>query len=152
VVIAGDGPLMSEMRSRVDASAWARGHVRLLGIVADTPAFLAAIDVLVLTSDTEGLPNAVIEAMAAGVPCIATRVSDVPDLVTDNGFVVAPGDVEGLAGALGRMRRMEAEERRELGRRGALRAEAEFDLPAAAARFWNAHDEALRARSSTGPA
>ena len=151
VAIAGDGPLMPEIRARIEADAWADDHVRLLGIIADTPAFLAAIDVLVLTSDTEGLPNAIIEAMAAGVPCIATRVSDVPDLVTDNGFVVDAGDVQGLADALGRMRRMDPEERRELGRRGALRAEAEFDLQTAASRFWDAHDEVMRVRRRADP-
>lgn len=143
IVFAGDGVLMSEIRDRVERTPWLREHVRLLGLVSDTPAFLAAIDVLVLTSDTEGLPNAVIEAMAAGVPCIATRVSDVPDLVSDNGFVVEPGDAPAMAEALRRVQRMPENELRALGRNGRVRAEATFELGRAAQRFHAVHDELL---------
>jgi len=143
IVFAGDGVLMDELRARVERTPWLREHVRLLGLVADTPAFLAAIDVLVLTSDTEGLPNAVIEAMAAGVPCIATRVSDVPHLVTDNGFIVEPGDARAVAEALRSVVRMSSGERRRLGRNGRIRAEATFELGLAAERFQAVHEELL---------
>lgn len=146
VVFAGDGPSAEGMRARIEADAWMRDHVRLLGVVTDSAAFLAALDYLVLTSDTEGLPNAILEAMAAGVPCLATRVSDVPELVTDNGWVVERGDAAGLAEAVGRMQRTPAAERRAMGERGRARALAEFDLAAAAQRFWGAHDALLSAR------
>ena len=144
IAIAGDGELMEPLRARVASDPWLRAHVRLLGVVADTPDFLAAIDVLVLTSDTEGLPNAVIEAMAAGVPCIATRVSDVPDLVSDNGFVIDPGDASALASALERVVRLDRSARAELGRNGRARAEADFDLTRAAERFEAQHQQLLR--------
>src|SRR5690606_36275810 len=123
-------------------------RILFLGVRSDTPGFLAAIDVLVLTSDTGGLPNAVIEAMAAGRPVIATRVSDVPRLVTDNGYVVEPRDAAGLADALGRMRRLDSAERRCMGSAGRRRAEADYGLPVAAERFWRAHDRVLAGRAA----
>lgn len=146
VVYAGDGALRAELEERVRRSPWAAEHVRFLGVRSDVPAFLAAIDVLVLTSDTEGLPNAVIEAMAAGRPVIATRVSDVPRLVTDNGYLVEPRDAAGLADALTRMLRLAPAERACLGAAGRARVERAFDLPVAAERFWQAHDQALAGR------
>ena len=152
VLFAGDGPLREGLRARVDADPWAREHVRFLGVVPDAAGFLAALDYLVLTSDTEGLPNAILEAMAAGVPCLATRVSDVPELVTDNGQVVEPGDAGGLADAIRTMQRMSADERRALGARGHARAKRDFELGVAAGRFWSAHDELLAARSALGRA
>lgn len=143
VAFAGDGVLMPGLRERVEADPWLRGHVRLLGLVQDTPGFLASIDFLVLTSDTEGLPNAIVEAMAAGVPCIATRVSDVPDLIDDPELVVEPGDAQGLGTAIRKLRHMPRSELRALGQRGRERAVREFGLELAATRFWAAHDEVL---------
>ncbi len=148
VVFAGEGILMEELSTRLAADPWLRGHVRLLGLVVDTPSFLASIDYLVLTSDTEGLPNVIVEAMAAAVPCIATRVSDVPSLVTDNGFLVDAGDVRGLAAALATMNELTSPERRSLGHHGRTRAEREFGLDTAAERFWAAHHELLERRRS----
>lgn len=143
VVFAGDGVLMDELKERARRSRWGADRILFLGVRSDIPGFLAAIDVLVLTSDTEGLPNAVIEAMAAGRPVIATSVSDVPQLVTDNGYVVEPRDAAGLAEALGRMLRLPPAERACMGVAGRRRAEAEFGLPVAAERFWRAHDRVL---------
>lgn len=152
VLFAGDGPLREGLHARVDADVWARDHVRFLGVVADAAGFLPALDYLVLTSDTEGLPNAILEAMAAGVPCLATRVSDVPELVTDNGQIVEPGDAEGLAAAIRTMQRTPAVERRALGAYGHARAQRDFDLAVGAERFWSAHDELLAARPVRGRA
>lgn len=143
VVFAGDGDLMPVLRARVQADPWLREHVQFMGLVIDTPGFLASIDYLVLPSDTEGLPNVIVEAMAVGVPCIATRVSDVPDLVTDNGFLVDPGDAVGLAEAMRSMHRLRAEERKALGLRGRERANEEFGLDRAAELFWASHLELL---------
>lgn len=139
LAMAGDGPLMPLLQERVRAEPWLSERCRLVGVVGDTPAFLAGVDMLVLTSDTEGLPNAILEAMAMGVPCIATRVSDVPELVADAGEVVETGDVGGLAAAIRRMVRRSPRERKEMGRRGRDRARAEYGLASAADRFWQAH-------------
>ncbi len=139
VVFAGDGALKGELQELAARNRWS-DRVHFAGLISDTAEFLAAIDIMALTSDTEGLPNAVIEAMAAAKPLVATRVSDVPDLVTDNGFVVEPRDAGGLADALARVARMPSEERRRLGAAGRVRAEALYGLEASATRFWEAHE------------
>jgi len=146
VAVAGEGVLMGSLQERVRSHPWLREHVRLLGLVVDTPDFFRSIDYLVLPSDTEGLPNVIVEAMASGVPCIATRVSDVPDLVSDNGFLVDPGDAAGLAAAMARMQRLPRNERRDLGLRGRVRAHEHFGLEQAAEHFWSAHLELLQYR------
>jgi glycosyltransferase involved in cell wall biosynthesis len=143
VVVAGDGELMGDMRRRVDADPWLRARCRLLGVVADVPGFLAGIDYLVLPSDTEGLPNAIIEAMAIGRPCVATRVSDVPYLLGDDTYLVEPGDVRGLADAMSRMTSLSVAERTALGRVLRARVLDEFGMDEAAAAFWREHDDLL---------
>jgi glycosyltransferase involved in cell wall biosynthesis len=151
IAVAGDGPLRPELQARVEGDAWLRRHVRLLGTVEDAPGFLAAIDVLALCSDTEGLPNAVIEAMAAGRPCVATRVSDVPELVGEDGLLVPRGDAAELGEALAEMRRLGPSARREMGARARERARARFALDVAAERFWAEHDGLVPSEPGRAP-
>lgn len=103
LLLAGDGPLAGELQT-LAAELRLTAQVRFLGIVthAELPDLLAASDAVVLPSYWEGLPVALIEALAAGKPIIATRVGGNPQLVVDgeNGWLVAPGDVPGLAAAL----------------------------------------------------
>ena len=99
LLVAGDGderPALEALAANV-----ADGRVRFLGQVADAPALLAAGDVLLLTSDSEGLPGVLIEAGLTGLPVVATDVGYVRDIVEDGvtGFVVMPGDVTGVARA-----------------------------------------------------
>ncbi|MEJ2289941.1 MAG: glycosyltransferase [Deinococcales bacterium] len=132
VVLAGDGELMPALRRRVEGDPWLRERCRLLGVVADAPSFLRSVDFLVLSSDTEGLPNAVLEAMAMARPCVATRR-----------WLVEPGDAEGLATAIARMSALPPEERGAMGSALQARARAEFSIDRAAAAFWRAHHELL---------
>ena len=96
-----------------------------------------------LSSRFEGLPIALLEAMAAGRPCVATTVGGVPEVVTsgEDGVLVPPGDPDALAGVLTQLLTNPAR-REELGRRAARRA-ADFDLAAAVRRIENVYDEAL---------
>jgi glycosyltransferase involved in cell wall biosynthesis len=79
--------------------------VSFLGFVSDAPRFLASVDVFALPSLFEGLGVAVLEAMAAGKPVVASAVGGIPELVQDQttGILVPPGDCEALAGALSRL-------------------------------------------------
>lgn len=81
------------------------GRVVLAGFRRDVPELLQRMRIVCLTSHTEGTPNVVLEAMAAGRPVVATRVGGVPELITDgvNGLLVEPGDAEGLARAIVRL-------------------------------------------------
>ena len=97
LVIAGDGQLLPELRERV-ASLGVTEHVHLLGARRDVPDILNAFDTFVLSSDTEGLPLVIPEAMATGLPVISTRVGGVPSVLDEGqtGFLVAPGDAQAL--------------------------------------------------------
>jgi glycosyltransferase involved in cell wall biosynthesis len=76
--------------------------VHFAGSKRDLRPWLAAMDIFVLPSLWEGLPNAVLEAMAAGVPIVATNVDGVPEIVNDNstGILCAPGDSQALFSAV----------------------------------------------------
>jgi glycosyltransferase involved in cell wall biosynthesis len=100
----GRGPLEAELA----AAAHARGldeHFVFLGTRTDTARLMAGADVLVLPSHQEGLPVALMEAMSAGLPVVATIVGGVPDVVTDDveGLLVPPGRPDALADAVGRV-------------------------------------------------
>jgi len=91
-------------------------HVRLLGRRDDVARLLCAADVAALSSaGMEGFPNAIGEAMSCGVPCVATRVGDVPQLIGASGDVVSPSDPGTLGAALIRMISLAPAERRALG-------------------------------------
>jgi len=95
----------------------AAGHevLTLLGERRDVARLLRGSDLLVLSSRTEGLPNAVLEAMATGVPCVVTDVGACREVVGATGMVVASGDVDGLVEAIVELARAGAQQRRELG-------------------------------------
>lgn len=147
LVLAGDGPEMAAVQARVAANPWLRENVELLGACDDVPAFLAEIDYLILSSEVEGAPNAVIEAMAMGKPVVATRVSDVPSIVKGAGFLAEPGDVASLAGAIAQMQALTPAAREELGRQGRLTVESNYDMKVVAERFWEAHRHLLTRRA-----
>jgi glycosyltransferase involved in cell wall biosynthesis len=97
-VMVGEGSL----RSRAEALARRLGvgeKIIFCGWWDDVPALLAASRVSVMSSRHEGLPRAVVESLAAGVPVVATAVDGTPEVVRDgvNGFLVEAGDVDGLA-------------------------------------------------------
>ena len=97
-VAVGQGPLEDEVRRR-HAELDLGARFRLLGYREDVPRVLAACDVFVLASLHEGFPVAVMEALAAGVPLVATSVGGVPDAVIDgvHGFTVPPSRPDLLA-------------------------------------------------------
>jgi glycosyltransferase involved in cell wall biosynthesis len=110
LVLVGDGPLLDEVRAQVDAAGIA-DRVHFLRTRRDVPALLAASDSFVLPSLWEGLPLALVEAMAGDLPVIATRVSGTEQVMVDGrtGWVVPPGDASALADA---MRELLADDRR----------------------------------------
>jgi glycosyltransferase involved in cell wall biosynthesis len=101
LVLVGDGPDRAEVERSV-AGAGLAGRVHLLGLRMDVPEILPAFDVFALASRWEGLPRVFPQAMAAGLPIVATRVDGAPDAITpgDNGWLVDVADAEGLAGRL----------------------------------------------------
>lgn len=96
LILVGDGELRNAMEKKTEDLNISEA-VAFSGNVSDVERYLAAADVFVLSSDYEGLPLSVLEAMAAGLPVISTKVGGVADIVTDNGILVKPGDREELA-------------------------------------------------------
>jgi glycosyltransferase involved in cell wall biosynthesis len=100
LLIAGDGKLRAELTAQITELKLDR-HVKLLGIRNDVPRLLAASDIYVNSSHWEGLPVSVLEAMAAGLPVVATNVGDTPRVVVDGtGMIVPPKQPELVASTL----------------------------------------------------
>ena len=136
-LIVGHGPDRSEVEAEIQRLGL-DDRVQLAGERSDVPELLAASDVFVLSSRSEGLPVSVLEAMAAELPIVASRVGGLAELFVDGetGILVSPGDAAALARALGRLVE-DSELRRRLGAAGRARAESSFDLSA----FRRAHLE-----------
>lgn len=141
LVMVGDGPDREDLLQRIAASPRLSPRVQWLGRRSDVPGLLETADLLVLPSVWEGMPNVVLEAMAARRAVVATRVEGSEDLILPGrtGWLVPPRDAEALAGALldaasdpGRLR--------EFGAVGRARVEAEYSLSAtivAYERLWS---------------
>jgi starch synthase (maltosyl-transferring) len=143
-LVVGEGGLRGALVARA-AALGIGGRVRFTGLRHDVPALLGAVDVLVLASRFEGMPNAVIEAMATGAVVVATDVGGVRELVLpgETGAIVAPGDGGAIAretlallGDRGRAERTAAAARR--------RVETELTIEAMVARTERVYDNLLR--------
>ena len=99
--IVGDGPLRLDLERQATSLGLSK-IVTFQGSVSDATEAILESDVLLLTSDHEGCPNAAIEAMASGLPVVSTSVGGLPELVIDGvtGFSAAPSDSETLAKSL----------------------------------------------------
>jgi glycosyltransferase involved in cell wall biosynthesis len=100
-LIAGSGPRASQIAARA-AARGVSDRFHFLGECSDIPQLLAESDIFALPSRSEGLPNAVMEAMAAGLPVVATRVGGIPELIASGvtGTIVPPGDSRAMASAV----------------------------------------------------
>ena len=93
VLIVGEGPLESKLKQEVQTLGLS-GKIHFAGVQPNIPEILNALDVFVLPSRSEGMPNAVLEAMACGIPVIATAVGGTPEVVEDgkSGILIASED------------------------------------------------------------
>jgi sugar transferase (PEP-CTERM/EpsH1 system associated) len=128
LLIAGDGQLKASLEDQA-ASLGIAAAVDLLGSRQDLPDLLAAADIFVLSSDSEGMSNTIIEAMAAGRPVLATDVGGNPELVVPNetGLLVEAGKPAALAQGIKALA-ADAAAREAMGAAGRRRAEREFSL------------------------
>ncbi len=128
LVLVGDG----ELRPAIEREIESRGIgdcVHMAGKRTDISALLAGADIFVLPSKREGFPVSVLEAMASGLPVIATKVGGIPEVIKDgeNGLLVPPGDPVGLSKAIARLVSNPAFGA-ELGARARKTVEEEFSL------------------------
>lgn len=136
-VVAGrDDGCLESLQEQVELSGLEPGVVRFIGPVPDARELMCAADVFVLSSDYEGMPNVVLEAMVAGVPCVCTEVNGVSDLIEQgvNGFIT-----DHRADALAEKIQLLASDRmlrQEMGARAMERVDSSFDPKIVAARLW----------------
>lgn len=123
--IVGSGRLEPELRRR-SRELGIESRIRWHGVVADAWQYFRAFDAYCLSSHTEGTPMALLEAMAAGVPVVATRVGGIPDVVSESEAILVPdGDHVALARALDHATREDQTSRTAAASR---RLEAEFSV------------------------
>jgi L-malate glycosyltransferase len=143
LVLVGDGP-ERERIERCIADSGLGDSVRLLGTRRDVARFTAVADMFLLTSISEGIPLTLIEAMAAGLPVVATRVGGVPEVVQDGvtGLLAEPGDDGTLAEHMLHLFRHPSVGE-EMGRRGRDRGQELFSENAMVANYERLYKEML---------
>jgi glycosyltransferase involved in cell wall biosynthesis len=134
-VLFGEGPCRPKLARQINSLGLA-GTFILSGFRGDLDRFMPFFDLLVLPSYSEGLPNVVLEAFAAGVPVVATRAGGTPEIVEEgvSGHLVRPGDAAGLADRI--LTAMASEDRlRDMGLMGRQRILEGFTFRTQAARY-----------------
>jgi glycosyltransferase involved in cell wall biosynthesis len=142
---AHDEEYAAKLRGYIDHMGLTE-NVRFMGWCADMPQVLSALDLFVLPSSNEGLPRSILEAMAAGVPVVATNVGGNAELVATErtGLLVPPRDPDALAAAIEQLLRA-PDLAREMGRAGRLTVEQHFSVRAAALGVERVFDQLLPA-------
>jgi glycosyltransferase involved in cell wall biosynthesis len=150
-LIVGEGPDRATLEREL-RQLGLEAHVRLAGERHDVPDLLAAADIFVLPSVSEGLPVSVLEAMAAELPVVASRVGGLPELVKDGetGLLVEPRAADELAAALGRLV-ADRGLRRRLGAAGRAYLHSDFDPEAFARAHVDLYANELARRSLPAP-
>ncbi len=152
LTLAGDGTCREALTTLVRELGVGE-RVTFLGHRDDVPALLQDADVFVLPSRSEAFPNSIMEAMAAGVPVVASDVGGIPELVRDQvtGRLVPPGNVDALSNALltllGNPQQVE-----EFGRAGRRVIEQTYSFDRMVEQFQTLYDAELSARTADAPA
>lgn len=143
LIIAGDGPLRAEVESEI-AAAGLGDITWLAGTRSDVPEVMRALDIFVLPSRSEGISNTILEAMASGLPVVATDVGGNAELVAEGetGMLVPAQDPQAMAHALLRYT-ADAALRQSHGAAGRHRAEAEFSLDGMVERYGRLYQQLL---------
>lgn len=143
LMIAGEGPLRGELEQAVKRLNLT-GVVKLLGFVRDIPHFLKAIDLFVMPSYSEGMPVALLEALAASRPVLATRVGGIPEVIgqVNAGVLVRPGDISALANGIMTLGH-DAQRRIELAEAGRQIVEKTFSVQVMAQSYATLYRECL---------
>ncbi|MBZ5695433.1 MAG: glycosyltransferase [Acidobacteriia bacterium] len=149
VLLVGDGPESAKLKESAAASPALAGRVTFTGASDCVPELLSAMDVFVLPSICEGMSNTLLEAMASGLPVVATRTGGNPELVEDgqSGCLFSPRDAEGLAHVLGQLTE-DASNRRKFGKAARDRAVEQFSLTGMMQRYRDLYLELASRRGS----
>ena len=146
--LAGDGvdDHNRELNNAVGALGLQRS-IRLLGCRTDVSRLQSAFDIACLSSRAESFPNAIGEAMSAGVPCVSTAVGDVADLIADTGRIVPVGNADALGAALLELIGFGPAKLRELGNRARQRVVDHYSINRVAEQYSARYEDLCAARS-----
>ena len=144
LMLVGSGPEHDFLQALVDELE-IREFVTFAGNQSDVKPYLNASDIFVLTSESEGMSNALMEGMAAGLPCLATPVGASPNMLDHGryGMLIPVGDVTAWADALVELARSPAR-RMELGRAAQARIKSEYDFSVIGARYEALYQELMK--------
>lgn len=144
-VVIGDGPDRDKLNSMIDELKL-REHASLLGRRDDMPSVYASLDVMVSSSRQEGLPMAILEGMASGLPLVATAVGEVPSVVLDGrtGVIVPAEDIDLLTSAISNLLQSAAR-RKQLGTAARELVEEEFSADRMTSEYIRVYEEAIAA-------
>jgi sugar transferase (PEP-CTERM/EpsH1 system associated) len=150
LVMIGDGPLRAESQKML-AAAGATDLAWLPGERADIPEIMRAMDIFVLPSIAEGISNTILEAMATGLPVVATHVGGNPELVEQGrtGMLVPASEPIAMAEAIHSYVHNRTQ-LREHGQAGRRRVESNFSIDAMVERYLNVYDAVLKTSSAGG--
>ena len=128
LILVGDGPLRSELEQLVD-SLGLKDSVHFVGYQPEAWKYLHMMEVFALTSSSEGMPQAVLEASVAGIPVVASRVGGLPEVIDDGrtGILFPPGDVDSLTRSLVELSTCELKARR-MGAAARTLVESKFNI------------------------
>ncbi len=149
LLLAGAGTEALPAKVRAAYANWIPSdRLTLAGDRRDVAEWLPGCDIIVLSSAWgEGFPNILGEAMAAGVPCVATDVGDSKVIVGDGGMCVPNGEPEAMATAIVTLCQAGTDGRREIGVRGRYRILTQYALPAISERYTRLYESVLRSPS-----
>ncbi|HEY9507128.1 MAG TPA: glycosyltransferase [Gemmatimonadales bacterium] len=152
LLLVGRGSLQAETEA-LAATLGLEGRVRFVGTREDVPEFMTVADGYVMSSAWEGMPMVLLEAAAAGLPMVATRVGGNQEVIRDGatGFLVPPGDDGALGAAMLRLMALPETERRAMGARGHDHVRQHYGLGRVVDHYEAVYRQVLR-RKGAGPA
>jgi glycosyltransferase involved in cell wall biosynthesis len=148
--IVGDGPLRGQLEALSREMGLQLG-VRFWGLRGDVSNLMNAADAFVMSSSWEGLPNALIEAQACGLPAVVTDVGGNAEIVVkeETGFIVPPKNPDALAEAMLRLMALPVEMRQQMGRLARQRAQENFCLERIISQWEDIYNELIRQRTKS---
>lgn len=148
LLLVGDGPDRISLEEQAQLLG-IREHVTFLGVQANVRPYLNTADVFVLPSKSEGVSNALLEAMSAGLACVATTVGGNPEILDHGrcGILLSPGDVSALSDALVKLGQ-DPEMRRTLGEAAVRHVRAHFDISVIGSQYESLYTELLAKETS----
>jgi glycosyltransferase involved in cell wall biosynthesis len=147
LVLIGEGPARAEVEREIMASKM-QAHVTLAGQRTDAKRFLRLFDIFVMPSEFEGLGIALLEAMAAGLPCVGTQTGGIPELINGSGagLLVPKLDPGALAAAVITLAK-EPERRRNMAQNGRQFVEERYSIDQVYHQYESLYEYLVRQRS-----